>query len=435
MQEIIEVGLERLELPQAEDAVLVGLKKLRGEGLRSMRELANLAISAGARPVDVLIQPRRSPRPATYIGTGKLEELKALQLSLDAEIVLFDDELTPVQVSNLVDELECKVLDRSELILDIFAQHATSREGQLQVELAQLSYLLPRLVGKGRMMDRIGAGGGQVGGVGVRGPGETRLETQRRRLRRRIAKLKEELEEVRRHREVEKQGRQRGGLAMVSLVGYTNAGKSTLLNALVGSDEVRANNRLFETLDTTIRKMEIEGAEILISDTVGFIHKLPRALLSAFMATLEQLEEADVILHVLDASQQWVETEREASDDMLEKIGVADRPTIVVLNKWDQVAGTERAEYLKERMPDALPISAQERAGLDELRNRIAQVAFSMLVPLTLQIPYDSMQVLQMCRNNGRVLETRYEDEYVAADVEMKPEMVERLRSYVVAPG
>ncbi|MFP3903271.1 MAG: GTPase HflX [Armatimonadota bacterium] len=435
MQEIIEVGLERLELPEAEGAILVGLKKLRGEGLRSMRELAHLALSAGARPVDVLIQPRRSPDSATYIGSGKLEELKALRLSLDAEIVLFNDELTPVQVSNLVDELECKVLDRSELILDIFAQHATSREGQLQVELAQLSYLLPRLVGKGRMVDRIGAGGGQAGGVGVRGPGETKLETQRRRLRRRIAKLKDELEEVRRHREVEKQGRQRRGLAMVSLVGYTNAGKSTLLNALVGSDEVRTNNRLFETLDTTIRKMEIEGAEVLISDTVGFIYKLPRTLFTAFMATLEQLEDADVILHVLDASQPWVETERRASEEMLKKIGVADRSTIVVVNKWDRIAGTERAEHLKEEMPDALPISALESAGLDELRTRIAQVVFSGLVPLTLRIPYDSMQGLQTCRDNGRVLETRYEGEYVAADVEMKPEMVERLREYVVAPG
>lgn len=434
MREIIEVGLERLEIPHPEDAILVGLQKLRGEGLRSMRELAFLAASAGARPVEVMIQPRQSPDPARYIGSGKLEELQELRASLGAEIVLFDDELTPVQVSNLVDALDCKVLDRSELILDIFAQHATSREGQLQVELAQLSYLLPRLVGKGRMMDRIAAGG-VAGGVGVRGPGETKLETERRQLRRRIAKLKEDLEDVRRHREVERQGRQRSGLALVSLVGYTNAGKSTLLNAMVGSEEVRTNDRLFETLDTTIRKMEIEDAEILISDTVGFIYKLPEALFSAFMATLEQLEEAGVIVHVLDASQPWVETEREASEQMLEQIGVEETPRITVLNKWDQIAESQQAEYLKTQMPDALPISALEKAGLDELKKRIADMAFVALVPLTIQVPYDQMDVLQVCHNNGRVLETRYEEEYVAADVELRSEVVDQVRPFVVAPG
>ncbi len=435
MHELIAVGLERRELLAAEKAILVGISKLEDEGLRSMRELAQLALSAGAVPVDVLVQIRKAPEPATYIGKGKLQELRALRLAADAEIVLFDAELTPVQVSNLVDELDCKVLDRTELILDIFAQHATSREGKLQVELAQLSYLLPRLVGKGPMMDRIagGGGGGTAGGVGVRGPGETKLETDRRALRARMSRLKDQIEQVRRQREVEHRARERSGLPLVSLVGYTNAGKSTLLNALVGSEEVRAHDRLFETLDTTIRRVEIQGAQLLLSDTVGFIHNLPEDLFSAFMATLEQLQQADVIIHVLDAGAPWASTERQASEQILGRLGLADKPTILVLNKWDELAGTPRAALMLAEMPDGLPISAAQGVGLEKLRARIAEAAYAHLVPLSLQLPYDRLELLQLCRDHGRVLDTEYQDTHVAAVVEVNSELVAKLKPFVVA--
>jgi GTPase len=436
MNEIIEVGLQRGDRLTAERAILVGIRKLRGEGLRSMRELAQLATSAGAVPVDVLIQQRDTPHQATYLGKGKVAELKALQLSADAQIVLFDDELTPVQVSNLIDQLDCKVLDRTELILDIFAQHATSREGQLQVELAQLSYMAPRLVGKGRMMDRIaGADGGGLGGVGVRGPGETKLETDRRTLRRKMSHLKEKLEEVRGHREIEKRARARSGLPLAALVGYTNAGKSTLLNALVGSDEVNAHDRLFETLDTTIRKAEIEGAELLISDTVGFIHDLPEDLFAAFMATFEQVQEADVIVHVLDASTPWAATERAASEETLDRLGVADRPTVVALNKWDKIAGTVDEKRILAQMPDGLPVAAEKRVGLEKLGAEIARAAYAHFVPLTLHIPYDQMAALHLCRERGRVIQIAYEPDYVAADVEVETELLNTLKPFVVAPA
>ncbi len=432
MNEIFGVGLERLEHLEAEKAVLVGTNRLEGEALRSMRELAQLALAAGAVPVEVLVQKRKQPHHLTYLGKGKLEELKALRLSVDAEIVLFDGELTPVQVSALVDALECKVLDRTELILDIFAQHATTREGQLQVELAQLSYLAPRIVGKGQMMDRIG--GGTSGGVGVRGPGETKLETDRRVIRLRTSRLRAQLEEVRKQREIEQKARERSGTPLVALVGYTNAGKSTLLNALVGSEEVRAHDRLFETLNTTIRRTEIEGAEVLVSDTVGFIHNLPKDLFSAFMATLEQVSQADVILHVLDASAPWVQTEREASELLLEKLGVAEKPTILALNKWDEVGGTKRGERLLELMPDGIPISAREDIGLEHLRAAIASAAFSERIILSLHIPYDQMGMLQLCRERGRIVELLYEADYIAAQVEVGAELLGRLKPLVVAP-
>ena len=436
MNEIIEVGLQRRDLLTAEKAILVGISRLRGEGLRSMRELAQLAIAAGAVPVDVLIQQRNSPHQATYVGKGKVEELKALRLSADAEIVLFDDELTPVQVGNLIDQLDCKVLDRTELILDIFAQHATSREGQLQVELAQLSYMAPRLVGKGLMMDRIaGGGGGGLGGVGVRGPGETKLETDRRALRRKMSHLKQKLQDVRGHREIEKRARERSGLPLAALVGYTNAGKSTLLNALVGSDEVNAHDRLFETLDTTIRKADIEGAELLISDTVGFIHNLPEDLFAAFMATFEQVQEADVIVHVLDASAPWAATERAASEQLLDRLGVADKPTILVLNKWDKIAGTMQEKRMLTQMPDGLPVAAAKHVGLENLAAQIARAAYARFVPLSLRIPYDRMAIVQACRDRGRVIQIAYEPEYVAADVEVEPELLDILKPFVVAPG
>ncbi|MEI6502274.1 MAG: GTPase HflX, partial [Armatimonadota bacterium] len=266
MSDIIGMGLERRG-DEIERALLIGTHKLVGEGARAMDELGELARTAGAEPVAVIVQIKQSPHQATYLGKGKLEEVKAAMAEYDAKVVLFDGELSPRQVRNLVDVLEGgKILDRTELILDIFAQHAHTAEGKLQVELAQLSYLLPRLSGRGKMMDRIG--GGASGGVGTRGPGETTLETDRRRLRARISQLKDELDDVSRRRGVEREHRRKAGSIIVSLVGYTNSGKSTLLNALAGSQEVSVRDRLFETLDPTTRKIDLEGHEVLLSDTV-----------------------------------------------------------------------------------------------------------------------------------------------------------------------
>lgn len=428
MTDIIGVGLEHKGL-EPERAILVGTHKLVGEGARAMQELADLARAAGADPVTVIVQPREAPHQSTYLGSGKLHEVKAAMAEYDAPVVLFDGELSPRQVRNLVDILEGKILDRTELILDIFAQHAHTAEGKLQVELAQLSYLLPRLTGRGRMMDRIG--GGAAGGVGVRGPGETKLETDRRRLRARITKLKQDLKEVSKRREVERETRQRAGLSTISLVGYTNAGKSTLLNRLAGSEQVSVRDRLFETLDPTCRKIEMRGREVLISDTVGFIHNLPKQLVEAFRATLEEVVESDVLIHVVDASSDHYLTEKLSTLQTLKELGVEEKPTILALNKWDQVL-PETQEAISERNPDGIPISALTGYGLDELRDEIARVVFRYLVPLTLELPYDRMDLLNLAHAHGRVFSTEYEDKAIKAEVEIEEPYVERFREFVI---
>ena len=433
MSDLIAVGLEREGLAP-ERAILVGTEKLVGEGRRSMRELADLARTAGALPVGVMVQKRDQPHQATYLGKGKVQELKARMAELDAPVVLFDGELSPAQVRNLVDLLDGKILDRTELILDIFAQHARSAEGKLQVELAQLSYLLPRLTGMGKMMDRIGggSGGATAGGVGVRGPGRTKLETDRQRLRQRLARLRRELEEVGRRRDVEREQRRLAGLPTISLVGYTNAGKSTLLNALAGSEEVSAHDRLFETLDPTCRKVEFTDHEVLISDTVGFIHDLPRQLVTAFRATLEEVIESDMLIHVVDASSQFAETERGATEETLRDLGIGGKPTLVALNKWDQVSEAQ-AEAIRQRMPDGRPISALTGKGLDRLREEMGALLFRHLVPVSLELPYDRMDLLSLAHAHGRVISTEYEGEHIHAEVEVEEALVERLRNYVVA--
>lgn len=430
MSEIIGVGLER-KPGEVERAVLVGTDRLVGEGLRSMDELADLARAAGAEPVGVLVQKRDAPHQNTFLGKGKLEELKAEMASLDATVALFDGELSPRQVRNLVDALEDKkVLDRTELILDIFAQHAHTAEGKLQVELAQLSYLLPRLTGRGRMMDRIG--GGAAGGVGVRGPGETKLETDRRRLRARIGRLKQELDDVSKRRDVERQTRRRAGLSTVSLVGYTNAGKSTLLNALAGSHEVSTRNRLFETLDPTCRRVTIADHEVLLSDTVGFIHDLPQQLVEAFRATLEEVVDSELLIHVVDASKEFALTEKRSTEETLQSLNIGEKPTILVLNKWD-VASDDRKASALEQMPDGLPLSAVTGEGLELLRAELARRIFSTMIPLALELPYARMDLLNLAHAHGRVFNVEYDDEVVKAEVEIEETFVERFRPFAVA--
>ncbi len=436
MADIIEVGLAREGL-EAERAVLVGTDRLIGEGLRSMEELEALARAAGVEPVDIVVQPRETPHPATFLGRGKLEELKAKMAAHKATVALFDCELAPRQVRHLVDILEgYKVLDRTELILDIFAQHARTAEGKLQVELAQLSYLLPRLVGRGRMMDRIGGGGatGAAGGVGVRGPGETKLEMDRRRLRARISHLKRELEEVRRRRQIERHTRREAGLVTISLVGYTNAGKSTLLNALAGSYEVSVRDRLFETLDPTCRRVKIEGHEVLLSDTVGFIHDLPAPLLEAFRATLEEVVEADLLLHVVDASKEYALTEKRATEQTLASLSISGKPTILVLNKWDKVP-PERREIVLATMPGGVPISALTGEGLPALRIAIAQQIAHMFVPLIVELPYERMDLLHLAHSHGFVEQLEYLDNAIRAHIRLERPYVNRFQDFIVQPA
>ena len=427
----IGVGLGQ-QRRRPERAIIVGIMQMEGEGERSMQEMADLALAAGCVPVGNLIQSRKNPDRRTYIGKGKVEELQAEVLSLGAEVILFDGDLSPAQVRNLVDKFDCKILDRSELILDIFAQHARTSEGQLQVELAQLSYLLPRLTGRGKMMDRIGGGGG-AGGVGVRGPGETKLETDRRRLRARITTLRQRLADVKERRDVERTARRKSGLPTVALVGYTNAGKSTLLNTLAGSEQVSAHDRLFETLDPTVRKIDLgRGQEILVSDTVGFIHDLPHHLVRAFMATLEEVIEADLLLHICDASDTHVRREVVATDDVLSDLGVPEKDTLIVLNQWDLVGDPERQDDLLSEFRGALPISALTGEGVDALREFIIRGLFADLIPLTVHLPYNKIGLLQACRDRGHVHEEEYVEDGVIAEIEVEPALVGPLRQYVV---
>ncbi|MCL6499609.1 MAG: GTPase HflX, partial [Firmicutes bacterium] len=351
-----------------ERAVLVGLV-VPGRGgysdPESLEELRRLAETAGAEVVDVLTQERPRPDPATLIGRGKVAELRALVEREAADLVVFDEELTPAQQRNLEEELGVKVLDRTALVLDIFARRARTREGRLQVELAQMTYLLPRLVGKGVLLSRLG------GGIGTRGPGETQLETDRRRVRRRIDELRASIEEVARARRTQRRARQQAEIPVVALVGYTNAGKSTLLNALSGA-QVFVEDKLFATLDPTARRARLpDGRPVVLVDTVGFLRKLPTQLVAAFRATLEEVTEADALVHVLDVSHPAWERQRQAVEELLEELGADGKPTVLALNKTDRLPADRVAELVART--GGVPISALRRTGLEELLARVAQ--------------------------------------------------------------
>ena len=343
----------------------------------SLDELAQLAQTAGAVIVGRALQRLDAPNPATYIGKGKIEEIVAQGPSLEYDLVIFDDELAPSQQRNLENALKVKVIDRTALILDIFARRARTREGALQVELAQHEYLLPRLAGQWSHLERLG------GGIGTRGPGETQLETDRRLIRTRISHLKDQLERVRRHRALYRRRRAKQGVPVVALVGYTNAGKSTLMNALSGAD-VLAENKLFATLDPVTRRVELaNGGHFLLTDTVGFIQKLPTQLVAAFRATLEELADADLLLHVVDITHPNAAEQAETVEETLGELGVAEKPRLTVLNKVDALARADGAPVrgladladlsaaLGADEGDALLVSAARGWGLGELRERI----------------------------------------------------------------
>lgn len=376
---------------EPERAFLVGVERsAQRDGVREARsldELELLAQTAGADVVGRVTQRLDSPHPATYVGKGKLEEIKSRRGSTGYSMVLFDDELSPSQQANLENALQVKVLDRTALILDIFAVRARTREGRLQVELAQTEYLLPRLKGQWSHLERLGGRSGSPGAIGVRGPGETQIETDRRLVRKRITKLKDEIEHVRTQRSLYRRRREREGIPVVALVGYTNAGKSTLMRALTRDEGVFVQNQLFATLDPLTRRIQLDDVHpALVTDTVGFIQKLPTGLVAAFRATLEELADATVLLHVVDITHPDAARQSQTVEDTLADLALADRPRVTALNKVDHLLDADGhaprsladvalfQESLGANIPGAVLISAEKRWGLDLLRQRLVEV-------------------------------------------------------------
>ena len=374
----------------------------QGEELAEIRELAR---TAGVEPVDTMVQPRLRPDPATYVGKGKLDELKHAFSESTAESLLVDDELAPSQQRRLENLLQARVIDRTQLILDIFAQHARSAEGKLQVELAQLEYNLPRMRGMWQHLERLG------GGVGTRGPGESQLETDRRLARRRISLLKNRLEELGKQRDVRRKARRRSETPTIALAGYTNVGKSTLLNALTGA-HASVDDRLFETLDPTTRSFEQDGRRYLVTDTVGLIRRLPHQLVEGFAATLEETLVADLVLHVADASapEDRLDEQLRAVNALLDEIGAAELPIELVLNKVDVVDALRRRR-LANRFSGSVQVSARTGEGLDELRSRIAERFEHRFELVELLLPYSEGSKLAELYALGPPIESRTDRE------------------------
>ncbi len=380
----------------------------------SLKELEQLSDTAGLDIVGTTYQKLSRPYPKHYIGPGKVQEIADLKAELAYDVVVFDDELTGSQTRNLEADLNVRVIDRTQLILDIFGQHAQTREGRLQVELAQHEYLLPRLRGQWGHLSRQTAASAGGGAIGVRGPGETQLETDRRLVGRRISYLKEQLEEVRRHRERYRERRRQSGIPVVSLVGYTNAGKSTLLNALSGAS-VRAEDQLFATLDPTTRQVRLpSGRMILLTDTVGFIQRLPTALVAAFRATLEEIQEADLLLHVLDITHPNADEQSETVQETLADLQIDDKPMLTVLNKVDQLGEVTREQVRElaaemDLPPDHIPVSAEQSWGLTMLKQRIDETLAGEMVEISAMVPYSRADLVALWRQQGVVAEERYE--------------------------
>jgi GTP-binding protein HflX len=397
----------------------------RWEVEESLDELQGLAAAAGAIVVHRVLQERAAPMPALYFGRGKVSEIAEAARATGANLMICDDALTPVQERNLSRALGIKVIDRTALILDIFAQRARTSEGKLQVELAQLTYLLPRLVGQWAHLERLG------GGIGTRGPGETQLESDRRVIRRRVMQIRRELEQVRVHRRIQREGRRRAGLPVVALVGYTNAGKTTLMNRLTGARLVAAD-QLFVTLDPAARLVDGNGQPgFILTDTVGFIRKLPHELVAAFRATLEELAEADVLVHVVDASHPALEEHMTAVEALLEELGVGTRPTVLVLNKVDRL----ESPHVVNRLLGArggVAVSAVTGEGLDRLRAAIL-ASLGPTETVRLRIPHGDPGALALCYNRGRVLSRADEDGHVVVNVTLPPGLEAALAPYKVA--
>ena len=392
----------------------------------SMEELAALVETAGGEVIVTLIQNRPSPDPRSFIGDGKVAEMKALIALNDCDLAVFDNELSPSQMRVLSEDLGIKVLDRSGLILDIFAQRARTREGKLQVELAQYQYLLPRLTGMWTHLVRQTAAGGSSP-IGTRGPGETQLETDRRHIRRKIQALQNSLSEVRKQRSTQRSLRLKNRLPLVALIGYTNAGKSTLLNTLTDSS-IPANDRLFDTLDPTTRRFSLApGQEILLSDTVGFIRKLPTHLVEAFKATLEELKYADVLLHVIDLSNPEWEEQAEVVDSLVRQLGAEQTPCLRVFNKCDLYVG------ILPHGDDVVCISAKTGEGTDVLAARLSAMLRDGVRETELLLPSADAGVLDVLRRETQILSAEYEDQGIRIRANLTPELCGRYRQFI--PG
>ena len=409
-----------IELNEAEERViLVGVQQADGDDTEeSIKELGELAQTAGAQVVGSVIQNREKIHPGTYIGKGKLDEVRMMLWETDATGIICDDELSPAQLNNLQSELDCKVCDRTLLILDIFARHAVTSEGKLQVELAQLRYRAARLTGLGNSLSRLG------GGIGTRGPGEKKLEMDRRLIRTRISHLKQELEEVIRHRELIRAGRKKSEQKIAALVGYTSVGKSAIFKQMTGAD-VLEDAKLFATLDTTTRGIRLSGKqEVLLTDTVGFIRKLPHHLVEAFKSTLEEVCCADILIHVVDASSPQMEIQMGVVYETLHQLGADDRPVITVFNKQDLLAEPKSFRDHHEEL--CVAASARTGQGMEEIKAGIEQILRSQKIYIERLYPYDQAGLIQIIRRKGELLSEEYQAEgifvkaYVTKDIYMK---------------
>ncbi len=387
---------------------------------QSLDELEELASTAGALSVARIVQNREAVHPGTYVGKGKIDEIRSAIYEFDATGVICDDELSPAQLSNLEDALEVKVMDRTLVILDIFASRAVTGEGKIQVELAQLKYRATRLVGLRNSLSRLG------GGIGTRGPGETKLEMDRRIIHERIGQLKAELENVVMHREITRRQRKKTGIPVAAIVGYTNAGKSTLLNALTGAG-VLEEDKLFATLDPTVRSLELEGGQqVLMTDTVGFISKLPHQLVEAFRSTLEEAVYADIILHVVDSSNPQADMQMHTVYDTLNMLGVTDKPVITAFNKIDRTDGETVVRDFKADY--TVNISAKTGQGLDELKNIIGRVLRESRVYLDKVFGYDEAGKIAVVRKYGQLLSEEYRPEGIAVTAYIPVEIYDSVK-------
>ncbi len=414
IEKAIIAGLAADSLPEGESSTE-----------ESMDELESLLATAGGESCGRVLQTKRTPDPRSFLGSGKVQEMKELIEANDCTLAVFDNELTPSQARALESDLGVRIVDRAQLILDIFAQRARTREGRLQVELAQYSYMLPRLTGMWTHLVRQTASGGSSP-IGTRGPGETQLETDRRHIRRKIQSLQQELENVRRVRTTQRRLREKNGIPVVALVGYTNAGKSTLLNTLTGAD-IPANNRLFDTLDTTTRRLELEtGEELLISDTVGFIRKLPHHLVEAFKATLEELKYADVLLHVIDVSNPEWEVQAGVVRDLITQLGAEKTPCIDVYNKADAAPVSE----IIPRGGNNVAVSALTGEGVDDLMNAVRAAVGRDRRLVTLTIPYSELTVMDALHRRADVRSVEYDERGAVVKAVVDAETYGRVRRF-----
>ena len=402
-----------------EQVILVGVQLDENDNVKeSLDELEELADTAGAQTVGKIIQNRETVHPGTYIGKGKIEEVRALMLATDATGIICDDELSPAQMNNLTDILDVKVMDRTMVILDIFAGRASTSEGKIQVELAQLKYRQSQLTGAGRAMSRLG------GGIGTRGPGEKKLETDRRLIRTRISALKQELSQVEKHRELIRSSRARGNMKTAAIVGYTNAGKSTLLNTLTGS-EVLSEDKLFATLDPTTRLLNLkDGQQILLTDTVGFIHKLPHHLVEAFKSTLEEAKYADYIIHVVDSSNPQAEMQMHVVYETLKELGVMGKKIITLFNKQDAPGACVLRDFKSDY---TLKVSAKTGEGLADLNDLLEKLLAEEQIYVERLFPYQEAGKIQLIREYGQLISEEYTEEGIAVKARVPKEIYARV--------